>query len=260
MTKLDRKAQTIESFNSFKKDYLDTHLETSTTIVMYPPTKRQFQPVQFVDPHYISFQLKELGKDIWFLSHNQDGTRNWYQPLEWKMTGKVGDKPYPMVSKFSEISGKGPEKIDVCICPTFLYDRNNKTRIGGGGGNWKQLVEEQKCSKTDAICLFFNVQVTAYNENFRNQLMVMDYAYEGQEIYIPPTEQDKNNPSYDPRTGNVSEELPAQFRRDYDGPESMPEFIEPELRENPNFGGQGHFGGDEYVCAPLKHRKKPEEK
>ena len=41
---------------------------------------------------------------------------------------------------------------------------------------------------------------------------------------------------------------------------AMPEFIEPELRENPNFGGQGHFGGDEYVCAPLKNRKKPDEK
>ena len=238
MSKMDRRNQTKKCFDDFKSEYLNSHPNVKT-IVMYPPTKRMHAPVQFADSHYISYHLNQLGKEVWFLSHNQDGSRNWWQPLEWRLSETMSEQ-YPTICKISDVTKTGPNKIDTVICPTWLYDRNNKTRLGGGRGNWKKLVESQN-PKPDTICLYFNVQAQAYFDNFRNELMIMDYAFEGEAVFIPPSEADKNNPTYDPSTGRCTAELPMEYRDD----PMLPNFdqIPGMFRDNPNFGGQGHFSG-----------------
>ena len=92
------------------------------------------------------------------------------------------------------------------------------------------------------ICFYFNVQVQAYFDNFRNQLLVMDHAYAGEAIFIPPSEADKNNPTYDPSTGQIGAPLPVEYQDSAMLPnfDQMPAGM---YRDNPNFGGLGAYDG-----------------
>jgi len=235
MSRYDRKDQAVGCFEKFE---VNLHLmeEQPKTFILYEPY-RKMQPMQFIDTNIIGGKLLDLKKEVYFLSFDKSNPKIRPKMILKKIKYLPGVESYQVgqAVAFDEPLSEDKilellPKIDVIVPPTWLVTEGN-IRLGGGKFNWTNFIEKVKSSrktnsktqKVHIFALIFDVQAMQEDLPEKEKLITVDQVFCANDIYYPPTEENKNDNQKEGWANPLSGPIPGMSGPSAGGGGGMPD-------------------------------------
>ena len=218
MSRYDRKDQSLGCFEKFLLQYFLIPEHEPKTVVMYEPFLKS-KPMQFIDTHIMAGKILEKGAgsvDVYFLSFVGKTEEMRLNKCSLVATPYQAGQSVNLtpVEDADEV-----EKIvpDVVFPPTWIVNKA-QVRLGGGKYRWTNYIRKIKKinDKLKVFGLIFDVQSMEEDLPDQEKMLKLDDVFCANEIYYPPTEDNKHDEDRSAWSGAFGGGIPGMM-----GPRGM---------------------------------------